>query len=434
MISRPAITMIKIAFAQPSVFAFFLRAQLVIVVAAALSCSRPAATPTSPSLGTEPPIGLSALIERPPADDTAPARNPFATLDVTFPPRDQSLRFRQELEAYYRDVIGRPASASFVDLEGTIVWTQEYLRYRVNGCNHATATARVLAIIDGGATQPVCSTVSTPFPPRNEPFQFRQDLEVKYRDTLRRGPTLTFVDVEGDIVWTQEYFRYRTMSCTDAQASARVIEQVRGGPPASTCSGLCGITVSEPVVSFNELGDSRSVTITTSAGCSWTATSDSPWLTIISGSSGNGTGTLRYQVAPMTTPGTRNGVITIGDQMVRVRQVNDPISASFQMLQGGSPTGACNLGGSGASNCSLDGTASRGAISSYQWSTTQFRSVGGNVSRSYSGAVVNLGSITCTVNGNSQERFDVTLTVVDSSGRTATSSQSLSFARAGCGT
>jgi len=403
----------------------------VIVVTA--GCSQSPRTPTAPSQA-ERGSASASLVERPPSDRTDVVLDPFRTLDVVFPPRDQSLRFRQELEAIYRDVLHRSATSSFVDLEGTIVWTQEYLRYRVNGCSHAVATQRVMSIIDGGAIPPVCSTTSTPFPPRNEPFQFRQDLEAKYRDTLRRSPTSTFVDTEGDIVWTQEYFRYRTMSCTDSQASARVLEQVQGAPPSSTCGGACAITVSEPTVTFDERGDSRSVTITTGAGCSWNATSDSSWLTIISGASGSGTGTLRYNVAPFSSPGSRTGTITVGDATISVRQVNDPISASFVMRQGGAVVGSCNLGGSGASNCSLDGTGSRGAITSYRWNTTHFRTTGGNVSNSYSGATVNLGSISCTVQGNSSERFDVMLTVTDSAGRSASSTQNLSFSRAGCGT
>jgi hypothetical protein len=45
---------------------------------------------------------------------------------VDFPPRHGTLQFRQQLEAAYRDALGRSASASFVDIEGTIVWTQKY--------------------------------------------------------------------------------------------------------------------------------------------------------------------------------------------------------------------------------------------------------------------------------------------------------------------
>lgn len=74
-------------------------------------------------------------------------------------------------------------------------------------------------------------------PPRNEPLSFRQTLESVYRDELRRGAVQTFVDAEGDIVWTQEYFRYRVNGCTNQQAIDRVLSQVLGGPVQALCSG-----------------------------------------------------------------------------------------------------------------------------------------------------------------------------------------------------
>lgn len=193
--------------------------------------------------------------------------------DVAFPPRDEAFRFRQDLEAYYRDVFRRGASSSFVDIEGTIVWTQEYLRYRVNGCNHDTAVSRVLAQIDGSTNTAGCTTASTPFPPRNEPFAFRQTLETKYRDGLRRSAGATFVDTEGDIVWTQEYLRYRTTGCNDAQATDRVRQQLAGaGPPAgcSTTTSTTSTTTStvppspNPIASFTVSG--RPCSLTDTAG------------------------------------------------------------------------------------------------------------------------------------------------------------------------
>src|ERR1700730_2479841 len=59
--------------------------------------------------------------------------------------------------------------------------------------------------VHGPPARLVTNAVS--FPPRNETFLFRQDLEAKYRDGLRRSSSQTFVDLEGDIVWTQEYLR-----------------------------------------------------------------------------------------------------------------------------------------------------------------------------------------------------------------------------------
>ena len=76
---------------------------------------------------------------------------------VDFPPRNEPFVFRQALEAKYRDGLGRTAQSSFVDIEGTIVWTQEYLRYRKNSCSHAEAVRRVFLQIDGFGVQPVCS-------------------------------------------------------------------------------------------------------------------------------------------------------------------------------------------------------------------------------------------------------------------------------------
>jgi hypothetical protein len=140
---------------------------------------------------------------------------------VTFPPRNEPFLFRTNLESKYRDGLRREATTSYVDIEGSIVWTQEYLYYRVHQCGHADAVARVFRQIDGLGVDPGCGTAATiAFPPRNEPFDFRSQLEQKYRDGLRRGPTTTFVDVEGDIVWTLEYLRYRLSACGHADAES----------------------------------------------------------------------------------------------------------------------------------------------------------------------------------------------------------------------
>jgi hypothetical protein len=38
-----------------------------------------------------------------------------------------------------------------------VVWVLEYLRYRLNGCNHGDATTKVLQQIRGLGIQPVCT-------------------------------------------------------------------------------------------------------------------------------------------------------------------------------------------------------------------------------------------------------------------------------------
>lgn len=157
--------------------------------------------------------------------------------DVSFPPRNEPLAFRTALESLYRDSLRRPAVQTFVDQEGTIVWAQEYLRYRVNLCSHSAAVAAVMNQIDGRGIQATCGSATTAtFPPRNEPLDFMIQLEAKYRDGLRRTAAPSFVDVEGNIVWTQEYLRYRVSGCGHDSSQQRVFEQIAGRGIAVDCA------------------------------------------------------------------------------------------------------------------------------------------------------------------------------------------------------
>jgi len=208
------------------------RLALVTILMAATGCS-----PQQRSAVT----GPTALAETT-ANPEVVARRPNA---ATFPPRNEPFLFRTNLETKYRDGLRREATTSFVDIEGSIVWTQEYLHYRVNQCGHADAMAKVFRQIDGLGADPVCGVTTTAaFPPRNEPFDFRAQLELKYRDGLRRGPTTTFVDVEGDIVWTLEYLRYRLSACGHAEAESKVFAQIDNRslipPTCLVCSGPPG--------------------------------------------------------------------------------------------------------------------------------------------------------------------------------------------------
>jgi len=198
------------------------------------SCGGSKDTPTTPSAAVVAPVAASPQAAAQPA--SAGALELGDRPAVAFPPRNESLMFRQRLEAKYREQMGRPAIETYVDLEGDIVWTQEYLRYRVNRCSHMEALNRVMSQIDGGGVPPACGEAPpgvTEFPPRNEPYDFRQRLEAKYRDDLGRGTVQTHVDLEGDIVWTQEYLRYRANWCGHLDSVEKVFTQIDGGgtPP-----------------------------------------------------------------------------------------------------------------------------------------------------------------------------------------------------------
>jgi len=190
---------------------------------------------------------------------------------VTFPPRNEPLNFKLQLEAKYRDQLRRSAGSTFVDPEGDIVWTTEYLLYRLNLCGHADAVAKVMRQIDTGQLQALCGTAATgiiPFPPRNEPADFRNELEAKYRDGLRRSPSSTYVDLEGDVVWITEYTRYRVNGCGHDDAVQKVFQIIDGAGDQPVCTtplsiravinGPSGVVNTGSTVSFNGLSSSSS--------------------------------------------------------------------------------------------------------------------------------------------------------------------------------
>ncbi len=77
---------------------------------------------------------------------------------INFPPRSLSFDFLNTLDTFYRDTLNETASDSYIDLEGKAVWLQEYLRYRVNGCDHQQAADRVFQQIRGGGLAPICGS------------------------------------------------------------------------------------------------------------------------------------------------------------------------------------------------------------------------------------------------------------------------------------
>jgi hypothetical protein len=227
---------------RPLVSGFRAGALLVLGLSLAAGCGVPPqdrALPTAPT-ATASPAGASLLIaDRGGDQDEDVAKRPplVSITDVTFPSRAEALLFRTALEAKYRDGLRRSAGSTYVDQEGTVVWTQEYLRYRVNLCPHSESVLRVLRQIDGQGIAPLCGSVNVAtFPPRNEPVDFMVHLEAKYRDGLRRAATQSFVDTEGNVIWTQEYLRYRISTCSHTVAQQKVFDQIDGRGVQADCT------------------------------------------------------------------------------------------------------------------------------------------------------------------------------------------------------
>jgi hypothetical protein len=82
---------------------------------------------------------------------------------------------------------------------------------------------------------------------------------------------------------------------------------------------FCGYSISQPSIQSGPAGGATNISVTTQAGCNWTVTSDLPWVTISSGSSGAGNGNVQITVA--SNPGMhRAATIAVAGQAIPVTQ------------------------------------------------------------------------------------------------------------------
>lgn len=313
------------------------------------------------------PAAPSAIVDSSPAISTTPLKpgvvvelprggQPIGPADVTFPPRNEPMQFRAALEAKYRDGLRRSPTNSFVDQEGTVVWTQEYLRYRVNLCSHSEAVDRVFAQIDGQGIQGPCGTTTTVvFPPRNEPLDFMLQLEGKYRDGLRRTSGPSYVDTEGNVIWVQEYLRYRVNGCDHASAQTRVFTQIDGGGVPGGCVATDGLWI-------GTTSQSRAITFTVGNGLV-TSLGFSASLT---GSRGVGcVVATSFPLIPSTSlTGTNGGVFSLSATFGRPEIGTTAISFSGSYSSNSTASGTLAVTSTSANSCVTTATVTWNATRS----------------------------------------------------------------------
>jgi hypothetical protein len=73
-------------------------------------------------------------------------------------------------------------------------------------------------------------------------------------------------------------------------------------------------------VTFEAVPGSGAISVTTTAACAWTAASNDPWISIGTGATATGSGTVRYSVTANDTGKTRNGTLTVAGQTVAITQ------------------------------------------------------------------------------------------------------------------
>ena len=149
-------------------------------------------------------------------------------------------------------------------------------------------------------------------------------------------------------------------------------------------SGTCGFSISPGSALFAQTGGEASVSVTTAAGCNWTAVSNAPWINISSGSGGSGSGAVNYVVRDNMTGSARQGTMTIaGFTFTVVQATSSGAVCSFAI----SPTSNAfqAAGGTGSVTITAQAHCAWRASSNAPWLTVTSVDVGiGNGSITYS--------------------------------------------------
>ena len=150
------------------------------------------------------------------------------------------------------------------------------------------------------------------------------------------GKTSVTVSAAAECAWQASVnVNWVTLTPSSGQGAADIQVQVTPNPAPAPRQGeitLNGVkvAVSQSAASCTfeinprsevipTTGGSGSVTVTSLAGCQWAATSNASWISITSGASATGPGTVRYSVAA-NGGSARVGTISIADQTFAVTQ------------------------------------------------------------------------------------------------------------------
>jgi hypothetical protein len=183
--------------------------------------------------------------------------------------------------------------------------------------------------------------------------------------------TATTCNVTGLTNGTPYYFR---VAARNPQGTGAYSSTVGPFTPAVPCS----YTLGTDRASVDRLVSNETVTVTAGTGCAWTASvasGSTSMLSITSGASGTGNGTVAYQVSenPSTTT-SRTGTMTIGGKTFTVTQSADSYTVEVTVRSGSTPvagafvaligTGTARAGADMDADFAADGTRRKfGAVS-----------------------------------------------------------------------
>jgi len=152
---------------------------------------------------------------------------------------------------------------------------------------------------------------------------------------------------------------------------ATVVAIGPGGSSSSTVSNTfeylssCSYGVSPTSESMGAAGGAGNVAVATTSGCAWTATSNAGWLTIASGATGTGSGTVNYTAAANTLTAPQTGTLTVAGQTITITE--SAVTCSYVLSSTSLTLGAA--GGNGSTQVTAASGCAWTATSNVSWIT-----------------------------------------------------------------
>ena len=164
-----------------------------------------------------------------------------------------------------------------------------------------------------------------------------------------------------------------------------------------TVDPACTYSIAPTGRDFPASGGSGSVSVKAPSGCAWQAVSNDSWITITSGSTGSGNGTVNYSVAANASASQRTGTMTIAGQTFTVTQAGAP--------GGSAPTATTGSATNVTSNsATLNATVNPNGLATtvyFQWGTSP--SYGNSTSSQSIGSGTNTVNVSANLSGLSPD-------------------------------
>ncbi len=115
-------------------------------------------------------------------------------------------------------------------------------------------------------------------------------------------------------------FSFTVSAISDSTSRTGALTVAGQSVSVSQQGQACAYAVLPPSRAFDAAGGTATFDVNTTPACSWTVGNTASWLTVASGASGTGNGTVTYAVAANAGPASRSANLTVADRAHAVTQ------------------------------------------------------------------------------------------------------------------